>query len=76
LQWPDNAPRSIGEFSSRVSSPLAEELRNLSSISYGAVESGWDGRALAKALRSISVLAEDDKVIAQDPLPPLMPPGT
>ncbi len=76
LQWPDNAPRSIGEFSGRVSSPLAEELRNLSSVSYSSVASSWDGRALAKALRSISVLAEDDKVTAQNPLPPLMPPGT
>jgi len=76
LQWPDDAPRSISEFASRVSSPLTEELRNLSSVSYGPADSDWDGQAMAKALRSISVLAEDDKVTAQDPLPPLMPSGT
>jgi hypothetical protein len=73
LQWPDDAPRSVGEFASRVSSPLAEELGKLSSVSYGPLESDWDGQAMAKALRSISVLAEEDKVTAQDPLPPLMP---
>ncbi|MCH7537310.1 MAG: protein BatD [Proteobacteria bacterium] len=76
LQWPDDAPRSVGEFASRVSSPLTEELRNLSSVSYGPLLSDWDGQAMAKALRSISVLAEDDKVTEQDPLPPLMPSGT
>lgn len=76
LQWPDDAPRSVGEFASRVSSPLTEELRNLSSVSYGPLLSDWDGQALAKALRSISVLVEDDKVTARDPLPPLMPSGT
>ena len=76
LQWPDGAPRSVGEFAGRVSSPLSEELRNLSSVSYGPLLSDWDGQALAKALRSISVLAEDDKVTARDPLPPLMPSGT
>ena len=76
LQWPDDAPRSVGEFASRVSSPLTEELGKLSSVSYGPSESDWDGQAMAKALRSISVLAEDDKVTAQDPLPPLMPSGS
>ena len=76
LQWPDDAPRSVGEFASRVSSPLTEELGKLSSLSYGPLESDWDGQAMAKALRSISVLAEDDKVTAQDPLPPLMPSGS
>ena len=76
LQWPDGAPRSVGEFAGRVSSPLSEELRNLSSVSYGPLLSDWDGQALAKALRSISVLVEDDKVTARDPLPPLMPSGT
>ncbi|TDJ39497.1 MAG: hypothetical protein E2O49_03850 [Gammaproteobacteria bacterium] len=76
MQWPDDAPRSVGEFASRVSSPLTEELRNLSSVSYGPEDSDWDGQAMAKALRSISVLVEDDKVTEQDPLPPLMPSGT
>jgi hypothetical protein len=73
LQWPEDAPRSIGEFASRVSSPLAEELRKLSSVSYGPVGNDWDGQALAKVLRSISVVPEDDNVEVRDPLPPLMP---
>lgn len=73
LQWPDNAPRSIGEFASRVSSPLAEELRNLSTHSYGPHDTEWDGQALAKALRSIHVRVDDDEAPTQDPLPPLMP---
>lgn len=74
LQWPDDAPRSIGEFASRVSSPLAEELTKLSFVSYGPADTDWDGQALVKALRSINVLIEDDKMATKDPLPPLMPP--
>ncbi len=76
LQWPDDAPRSVGGFAERVSSPLAEELKKLSSISYGPQVADWDGQVLAKALRSIHVLVEDDEVPAQDLLPPLMPPGS
>ena len=33
LQWPDNAPRSIGEIAARVDAPLSEELRPLSDAS-------------------------------------------
>ena len=72
LQWPDDAPRSIGVIASRVSAPLGDELRALSRLSYGPESADWDGSALAKALRSFAVLTEDD---AQDHelLPPLMP---
>ena len=75
LQWPDAAPRSIGEFASRVSAPLAEELMALSSASYGPAGGDWDGSALAKSLRSIPVLDDDERPSSQDPLPPLMPPA-
>ncbi len=74
LQWPVDAPRSIGALASRVSAPLADELRVLSRLSYGPDGGDWDGAALAKALRSFSVLADDD-TRADDMLPPLMPSG-
>lgn len=72
LQWPDNAPRSIGELSGRVSSPLADELRYLSSVSYGPDGGDWNGEALAKAIRSFSVL-KDNAAQSDEVLPPLMP---
>lgn len=72
LQWPDDAPRSIGVIAGRVSEPLADELRALSRLSYGPESADWNGAALAKALRSFAVLTEDN---AQDRelLPPLLP---
>jgi len=76
LQWPDDAPRNIGEVAMRVASPLSEELRNLSASSYSSVAGEWDGKALARAMRSISVLIEDSEAATASPLPPLMPPGT
>jgi BatD DUF11 like domain len=72
LEWPDDAPRSIGALAARVSSPLADELRRLSTLSYGPASADWDGEPLAKALRSFSVPGEAGKTAA-DPLPPLMP---
>lgn len=75
LQWPADTPRSIGVIASRVSSPLAEELRALSRLSYGPEKANWDGAALARALRSFAVLEEQDDA-DQDVLPPLMPPTT
>ena len=75
LQWPDDAPRSIGDFAKRVAAPLSDELRTLSACSYSSGTSNWDGTSLAKALRSISVLIEDSEVTTDSPLPPLMPPG-
>ena len=75
LQWPDNAPRSIGDFAMRVAAPLSEELQTLSASSYSSATDEWDGIALAKALRSISVLAVAGEVTTAELLPPLMPPG-
>ncbi|MGI9272543.1 MAG: BatD family protein [Woeseiaceae bacterium] len=72
LQWPDDAPRSIGVIASRVSAPLSDELRALSRLSYGPESADWDGAALAKALRSFAVLTEDNGSV-DDLLPPLMP---
>jgi len=73
LQWPDDAPRSIGALARRVSPPLSEELGRLSRAAYGPSGDGWDGEALARSLRSFAVLDEGDKDAANDPLPPLMP---
>ncbi len=72
LQWPDDTPRSIGAIAQRVSAPLAAELDRLSSLSYGPTRGDWNGEALAKALRSFSVLSNDNEDPAQL-LPPLMP---
>ncbi len=76
LQWPGDAPLSIGEFAARVTPPLSDELRGLSASSYSNGASEWDGSSLAKAVRSISVLVEDHEATTESPLPPLMPPGT
>ena len=72
LQWPDDSPRSIGVLAARVSSPLSEELRNLSSTAYGPQGGDWSGEALAKAIRSFSVL-KDEADERGEVLPPLMP---
>lgn len=74
LEWPDDAPRSIGALSKRVSPELASELDTLSSLSYGPNPGDFDGEALAKAIRSFSVVREDGRA-ESDELPPLMPAG-
>ncbi len=76
LQWPDSAPRSLGDLSDRVASPLADELRSLSAASYSGNGGGWDAAALASALRSISVVIRREDAVASEPLPPLMPPAS
>jgi len=72
LEWPQGAPRSIGALAARVSSPLADELWRLSGASYGPGDGDWDGEALARAIRSISVIGKDAGA-KEDLLPPLMP---
>ena len=72
LQWPDNAPRSIGVLSEHVSSPLADELRKLSGASYGP-GGAWDGEALARSLRSFAVVSAAAQSGNKDPLPTLLP---
>jgi hypothetical protein len=73
LQWPDDAPRSIGDLASRVSDPLATELNTLCSATYGPNGESWNGKRLAKALRSFGVNSDDNQVRNDDELPPLMP---
>jgi hypothetical protein len=73
LQWPDDAPRNVGDLAKRVASPLSDELRALSASSYSSGASDWDGSSFAKALRSMSVLIEDIEATTESPLPPLMP---
>jgi hypothetical protein len=72
LEWPDDAPRSIGALSQRVSADLANELNAFSSLSYGPNPGDFDGGTLAKAIRSFSVLT-DEQSEATEELPPLMP---
>ena len=75
LQWPDDAPRSLGALAARVAEPLSSELKNLSKASYGPEGSDWDRDAMAKALRSIVVLKDAADAQSSDSLPPLMPPA-
>jgi hypothetical protein len=74
LQWPDDSPRSIGEIADRVTDPLDAELRQLSRGTYGPSGSGeWQGKALAKALRSFAIRKDAVAAAVRDTLPPLMP---
>ncbi len=72
LQWPDDAPRNVGDLAKRVSMPLSIELNKMCSASYG-VGGEWDGESIAKALRSFAVLTGDDTVETGADLPPLAP---
>ena len=76
LQWPDDAPRSIGIIATRVSLPLSTQLEVLSSASYGTGDKSWDGAAMAKAMRSFSVLTSEQSERPTDTLPPLLPEAT
>jgi hypothetical protein len=73
LQWPDSPPRSIGALAMRVSIPLSTQLMQLCSASYGTGDDYWDGDALAKSLRSFSVLEDGESGRPIDILPPLSP---
>jgi hypothetical protein len=73
LEWPAAPPRSIGALADRVSAPLADHLKALSRSSYGPDAPHWDGRALAKALRSFGVRQSESKEERGETLPPLMP---
>jgi hypothetical protein len=74
LTWPNDAPRSIGELAGRVEAPLSDALHGLSAVSYGKEASDWDGAALASALGSVTLAAEQSAAASREPLPPLMPP--
>ncbi len=73
LEWPDNPPLNIGDFANRVAMPLSTQLEGLCRADYGPERESFDGEALAKSLRSISVLQEDREARPTDGLPPLMP---
>lgn len=72
LQWPNDAPRNVGDLAKRVSMPLSIELNKMCSASYG-VGGEWDGESIAKALRSFAVLTGDDTIETGADLPPLAP---
>ncbi|MBT8083503.1 MAG: BatD family protein [Gammaproteobacteria bacterium] len=73
LQWPESAPRSIGEIANRVQAPLCDELRKLSSASYGPGGGDIDGATLAKALKSVTLVEAHETPSVGEMLPPLMP---
>jgi hypothetical protein len=53
--------------------PLSTQLEGLCRADYGPQKEPFDGEALAKSLRSISVLQEQKEQRPTDDLPPLMP---
>jgi hypothetical protein len=73
LQWPEDWPRSIGDLAERVSDPLAKELNTLCSSTYGPDGESWNGKELAKALRSFAVKSDGEESADDNELPPLMP---
>jgi len=73
LQWPDNSPRNLGDLAMRVSMPLSIELNSFCSARYGPDAAGWDGESMARALRSFSVLLDEDGNGVPGDLPPLLP---
>lgn len=74
LEWPKTAPRSIGDLADRVTDPAAMELRRLCRQSYGPdADEGWNGDALARALRTLAVKERVSVPRIVDALPPLMP---
>ena len=73
LEWPDHAPRSIGDLARRVSLPLSTQLESMCSATYGPGGQQWDGEAIAKSLRSFSVLSEEAEPAPVESLPPLSP---
>ncbi len=73
LEWPDSPPLNIGDFAIRVAMPLSTQLQSLCRADYGPQKESFDGEALAKSLRSISVLREQKEQRPTDILPPLMP---
>jgi hypothetical protein len=73
LEWPERSPRSVAEIARRVSLPLSTQLEAMCSATYGPGEGAWDGEAVAKSLRSFSVLSEDAPEQPVDTLPPLSP---
>ena len=73
LEWPGHAPRSIGDLARRVSLPLSTQLESMCSATYGPGGQPWDGEAIAKSLRSFSVLSEEAEPAPVESLPPLSP---
>lgn len=73
LEWSDSPPLNIGDFANCVAMPLSTQLQSLCRADYGPQKESFDGEALAKSLRSISVLREEKEQRPTDILPPLMP---
>jgi hypothetical protein len=73
LEWPEDPPLNIGDFADRVAMPLSTQLEALCRADYGPGGDSLDREALAKSLRTISVLQEEKEQKPTDVLPPLMP---
>ncbi len=74
LEWPQAAPRSLGELADRVNEPAAEQLRTLARHSYGPQDAdAWNGAEFARSLARLSAKLDESPSTIVDELPPLMP---
>ena len=73
LEWPQSAPLNIGDLATRIAMPLSTQLESLCRADYGPQKVSFDSEALAKSLRSITVLQDEKEARPTDGLPPLMP---
>jgi len=74
LQWPDNIPRNLDEVADRVDKPLSDELKIFNKITYGSdYNELWDGKAMAKAIKRISLVGEPNSKGKKRELPALAP---
>ena len=74
LQWPDNIPRNLDEVADRVDKPLSDELKIFNKITYGSdYNELWDGKAMAKAIKRISLVGGLNSKGKKRELPALAP---
>ena len=73
LEWPQNAPLNIDDLATRIAMPLSTQLESLCRADYGPQKVSFDSQALAKSLRSVTVLQDEKEQRPTDGLPPLMP---
>jgi hypothetical protein len=57
LRWPEDPPRSIGDFAGRSDAALASCLRALDAHLYGRTAGSWDGAALWQAFAAAERVA-------------------
>jgi hypothetical protein len=70
-QFDSDPPHSLGALASRLSGPLADEVKALEAALYGPVPSEWRGQALAELLKQTQSVGHQSASADKDPLVPL-----